>query len=424
MCIIMYSKAGVGYPDRETLEYCWDSNPDGAGYAFLTTDDKWAVKKGLMDKDEFFAAWDAEEFQTGHTVILHFRIGTSGSMDGACTHPFPIHDEYDELTKLEYESEDIVFHNGIHGKGEDIWSDTMLAIRDYIVPIYPLIEDEKIKNIMNILLKSEHTYGSRWCFGRGENVLLMGKWHEDETTGIMYSKDDWKKTVYEASSWHHFHRDVHPSFRGGSYNKRAENCRALTVVNQQRTRHTDITHETGIYASVFEGKDGNWSWAEWATYKDDVWDEEGTSTKSDANDVIEIFDTNNNVVALLDHNGETIWDESAGGHEATTTPQTIKECPKCNADLFEGDFDDDGDCPWCGTPIFTKEGATLYQCPSCQEENYLIDSTFDSGDSECLRCGALFLDTITGIESIVGWNMDTATNHSQMIKTMMKEGNE
>jgi len=128
---------------------------------------------------------------------------------------------------------------------------------------------------------------------------------------------------------------------------------------------------------------------------------------------------------LLDRNGETIWDQDNGGHrEEEVTRSTIKECPKCNADLFASDFDEDGDCPWCGTPIFVNEGDKLYQCPSCQEENYLIDSTFSSGDSECLRCGALFLDTITGVDSIVGWNMDTATNHSQMIKTMMKEGSQ
>ena len=441
MCIIMYSQSGVGYPTKETLEYCWEKNSDGAGYAFLTTEDTWEVNKGLMDKEEFFAAWEAEEFVPGNTVILHFRIGTSGTWDGACTHPFPIHDEYDELTKLKYNAEHVVFHNGIHGQGENDWSDTMVAIRDYIVPLYPLMEDEKIQNILNIVLKADSSYGSRWIFGMGEDTVLMGKWFTDKDTGIMYSKDDWVRPIQKPSSiWKGWGDDVHPSFRGGVYNPATS--KALTVVDRhaQRTRHTDIIYQTGIYASTFEGKDGNWSWKEWTTFKEKEWDEDVIIKDAiavprrpmlagiDDEDIIEIFDTNNKCVALVDKNGDTVWDETSGGSarddNGYLTAQTIKKCPKCHAQVFENDFEDDGDCPWCGTPIFVKEGCRHYKCPSCQEENYLIESTFSSGDSECLRCGALFLDTVVGVDSIVGWNMDTATNHSQMIQAMMKEGNE
>lgn len=431
MCIIIYSQPGVGYPTKETMEYCWEKNPDGAGYAYLTVNDTWSVKKGFMDKDEFFVEFEKEEFEPGNTVILHFRIGTSGTWDGACTHPFPIADTYDELTQLNYEVEDIVFHNGIHGDGEGDWSDTMIAIRDLVVPLYPLIEDEKIYNIMKLILKAGDSYGSRWIFGKGDSVHLMGKWIKEEETGLLYSKDDWIRPVFvkeRESRWYGW-GDVHPSFKGGVYNA-SDNSRALTVIN--RERKPDIIYQTGIWASTFEGKNGNWSWKEWATFKETDWEDDEdnqaehllTKAEADPQDVIEIFDTNNKVVALLDRNGETIWDQDNGGHKEQLTRGTIKACPKCNADLFASDFDEDGDCPWCGTPIFINEGEKLYQCPSCQEENYLIDSTFSSGDSECLRCGALFLDTITGIDSIVGWNMDTATNHSQMIKTMMREGSE
>ena len=77
-------------------------------------------------------------------------------------------------------------------------------------------------------------------------------------------------------------------------------------------------------------------------------------------------------------------------------------------------------CPWCHSVVSTldweKGGSDDQQCPNCKESKHLCESTYDIGDTECCRCGALFLNTIGGKDSIVGWNEDTKGKHDEMIR--------
>jgi ribosomal protein L37AE/L43A len=59
-------------------------------------------------------------------------------------------------------------------------------------------------------------------------------------------------------------------------------------------------------------------------------------------------------------------------------------------------------------------------CPNCKEKNHLDRSSFDIGDTECYRCGAVFLSTIIGKDSIVSWNEDTKRAHEELIAEAMK----
>ncbi|GAG07987.1 unnamed protein product, partial [marine sediment metagenome] len=79
MCIAILSEYNVPLPTKEVMKRCYKNNSDGVGYAFLTKDDKWSVKKGLQTWDTFWESWEKENFVPENTVIIHFRVGTSGA---------------------------------------------------------------------------------------------------------------------------------------------------------------------------------------------------------------------------------------------------------------------------------------------------------------------------------------------------------
>jgi predicted glutamine amidotransferase len=158
MCIAIVSEFGVPLPDEATLKRCWNDNSDGAGYAYLTDKDTWEIKKGFMKWMDFKKSLDAEKFVDENTVVMHFRIGTSGrcphkagelGKGEMCTHPFPISNKTDMLESLRIDSSTIVIHNGIVGNGAGFLSDTMIAIRDHISVLWPF--DKKDEAVQALL---------------------------------------------------------------------------------------------------------------------------------------------------------------------------------------------------------------------------------------------------------------------------------
>ena len=55
MCIAIYKPENVEIP-KETLETCFENNPDGAGYMFAE-DKKLHVRKGFFDMDKFWNSY-------------------------------------------------------------------------------------------------------------------------------------------------------------------------------------------------------------------------------------------------------------------------------------------------------------------------------------------------------------------------------
>ena len=73
MCIAIYKPEGHLIP-QETLERCFNANPDGAGYMFHKND-KLYIKKGFFTFKEF---WSSYKRDKSKQTVIHFRIKTHG----------------------------------------------------------------------------------------------------------------------------------------------------------------------------------------------------------------------------------------------------------------------------------------------------------------------------------------------------------
>lgn len=83
MCIAIYKPQGFHLLD-ETIENCWNSNPDGAGFMYAENG-VLHVKKGLMTLENFKTTYEPHK---NKDCVLHFRIRTHGDLDKENTHPF------------------------------------------------------------------------------------------------------------------------------------------------------------------------------------------------------------------------------------------------------------------------------------------------------------------------------------------------
>jgi hypothetical protein len=422
LCIAIFSDAGVGYPTKEILKRCWKgdhvnyANDDGGGFAYLTEDENWHIKKGFMTWEAFWEAFEAENFKPEHTVAIHLRLGTSGKMvpmtkerkpdnsqmcDPGCTHPFPITDDRGELFNTDVVADQIVMHNGVVGKGLHDLSDTMVAILDIIDPLIPYISDLKIQKMLAELLDAEgYDYSSRWWIAKGKTTYLLGKWIEDEETKIWYSKNQYlEPKPYEPSSIYNW---------GDSANS---------------TRQPIIEEQFDLLAKDFLTKKKKvWSWVRWGKWEKGFWNSVSKATPSEATSddhIVEVYDSNNKCIALIDSiSGDTIWEIEPPKVDS----EAIKHCVDCGADIRRSQSAD-GRCPFCYAYLWYPDGFTdvdSIECPECGEGNYIIDSTFDKGDSECCRCGCIFVSSITGKDSIVDWNMDTKHERERVIRELQE----
>lgn len=136
MCILIHKPKNVPFPNSDTLENCFVSNPDGAGFGWIDTKRVSHIRKGYMNFDEFISVIDSyKEKLQKYDVILHFRFATKGSVSTGNCHPFPMSSNIQKLKATTLNSAlPIIAHNGIISefsniKSKNDLSDTMLFIK-------------------------------------------------------------------------------------------------------------------------------------------------------------------------------------------------------------------------------------------------------------------------------------------------------
>lgn len=85
MCIAIY-KPQDKLISKETLEQCFKSNPDGAGFMYVDNK-KLKINKGFFTFAEF---WEAFEPIQNLKSVIHFRIKTHGAVELENCHPFNV----------------------------------------------------------------------------------------------------------------------------------------------------------------------------------------------------------------------------------------------------------------------------------------------------------------------------------------------
>lgn len=200
MCIAIAKPNGIALPSKKILETCWKNNPDGAGFAF-NNDGKVVIHKGFMDFNSFYT--DFEQCNKIYNlknkgVLIHFRIATHGAVNGAMTHPFPIHTDEGALSKPIFRSNYAVIHNGIisltsgNAQKSQGMSDTAIFIRDYLEKI---ARNKKwFTNECNVALIEQLIDSSKMAVLRWDGKIIKTKGFHDKD-GIFYSNtsytDEW-----------------------------------------------------------------------------------------------------------------------------------------------------------------------------------------------------------------------------------------
>lgn len=196
MCIAIAKPIGAKCPSLETLRNCWDSNDDGAGFAF-NDNGVVVIRKGFMTWDAFESAWlkyNKKYDFTNKGVLIHFRISTSMSVTPENTHPFPLVADTSYLQKPESKAEYAVIHNGIismtcaKARQERTTSDTLVFVRDYL----SLIAQNRawFRRHFNIELVEKLIDSKMAILNAAGDIIMTSGFTEDN--GVFYSNSTYK----------------------------------------------------------------------------------------------------------------------------------------------------------------------------------------------------------------------------------------
>lgn len=196
MCVALHKPSGVPVPSLETLYSCWQTNPDGAGICYPSAykRGKVLICKGIMSWDDFEKAYKEHGLETMEAIplLIHFRIATSGLVDGGNTHPFPVKKSMKELRHTLQFSDYALVHNGVlQLKPENAFiSDTMQFVANLA---------RCGGNIAGKFLKMDGNIdGGRMALMDGEGkVCRLGDWIDCD--GVFYSNDIWQLNEYDQS---------------------------------------------------------------------------------------------------------------------------------------------------------------------------------------------------------------------------------
>lgn len=186
MCILIHKPKGIKFPSKETLQNCFDSNPDGCGYAWVDKVGISHIRKGFLNFSEFYESLSKNmDKLILFDIAIHFRFATHGSIIPGNTHPFPVSCRINDLKAVRLDGKfKIMAHNGIISslgkrakKTKSDLSDTMVFAKE----IRSFGENNKgIKKILDdgkfVIMDSK---GSR----------RYGNFIEEE--GVFYSNDSY-----------------------------------------------------------------------------------------------------------------------------------------------------------------------------------------------------------------------------------------
>ena len=173
---------------------------------------KVVIDKGYMTYDAFLKHYKSllTEFNDfkGKSLVMHFRIGTSGKNIKENTHPFPISSDTRMLRAKHLSQEDIgIVHNGVikgYGTATGL-NDTQEFISKYIYPIYSHF-NEFYKN-KDIMYGIEVITNSKWVILTKEDELYYIGEVIDEK-GLMFSNTSYKKYYYTYDENYWYKKDL------------------------------------------------------------------------------------------------------------------------------------------------------------------------------------------------------------------------
>jgi hypothetical protein len=188
MCIIIANKMKKAIT-REVFDTCWDNNPDGFGMCY-SENKKLFIFKELIEDDKAYQMYlDARKTAQG-TVLLHFRIATSGLVDLANCHPFHVSNDL------------AVCHNGIISINHAIHESDTNCFTKRVLRNLPkgFLKVESIRSLLSMSIGSSRlafldNLGNCTIINSNLGVNKDGNWYSNDTYKPMPIFDtgfDWK----------------------------------------------------------------------------------------------------------------------------------------------------------------------------------------------------------------------------------------
>jgi len=187
MCIAIY-KPEQKIISKTTLQECYSSNPDGAGFMYAE-DKQLQIQKGFFSFDSFY---DAYKQHQDKKVVIHFRIKTHGEINETNCHPFAVN------SSLAF------VHNGIINglDGDKKLSDTIHFNEQILQPLVnkwgnlALFQDPMIN-----LIEGRIGYSKLIFLDRHGNHKIMNESKGQWDDGVWYSNNSYKPYVAPVSTW-------------------------------------------------------------------------------------------------------------------------------------------------------------------------------------------------------------------------------
>lgn len=260
MCIIVSKEKGKSIPKKEILKNCFENNSDGAGFMYVNNGGV-IIEKGFMDFESFYnriTELNKKINLKKRNVVFHFRISTSGKIDGATCHPYPITDKTEYLKHTFLKCSIGMVHNGILSnfvipvaQNIDNLNDTQNFVKTFVYNLYKLnnkfLGNEYAKALINSSIGT-----SRLCFlTKDDNVYYFGNFIEEE--GIKYSNSNYKPKVYTLNRFYNcydYYNDYYEKF-----DKKSEKKEEFDEYFDFEEEELAFLNENMFYATYFKGYD-------------------------------------------------------------------------------------------------------------------------------------------------------------------------
>ena len=197
MCIAILKPAEKILTKR-VLKTCFHNNPDGAGFAIASKRARSVIiKKGFFSFRKFWHSF--REYQKrGEAMLIHFRVATSGKIDGENCHPWRVDKDHALIHNGNLESKLELKHEHV--------SDTGLFVECILQPILVqspdmwqdsafkwMLEESMGTNNKVVIINSQGEY---FIFNEKQGDWEDGCWFSNKTF-----KEERKKKSYTVAGY-------------------------------------------------------------------------------------------------------------------------------------------------------------------------------------------------------------------------------
>ena len=178
---------------EKELKNCFENNPDGAGFSFVTDDNEVHIEKGFMTIKELIDAYE-ELCILPH--VVHFRIATSGDVSPELTHPYrvEIDSKLDIFGKMDCP---VLFHNGVISDYRTLLLN-MVTSGQIKMPA-GVMNDTRVAAIMTAVYGEDvlEVLSGKFVIVKPEGITMFGVFEKEN--GVFFSNNGYKKSVYHCA---------------------------------------------------------------------------------------------------------------------------------------------------------------------------------------------------------------------------------